>query len=58
MIDEILRRHGIAGPAVLVARQGVGAFTWEAGAFIVKIARQERSNGSALADLVEEFEPA
>jgi len=40
MIDEILRRHGIAGPAVLVARQGVGAFTWEAGAFIVKIARE------------------
>lgn len=40
MIDEILRRHGIDAPAVLVPHQGVGAFTWRAGAFIVKIARE------------------
>ena len=39
VIEEILRRHGIDGPATLVARQGIGAFTWAAGAFIVKIAR-------------------
>ena len=28
VIDEILRRHGIAGPATLFARQGADAFAW------------------------------
>jgi aminoglycoside phosphotransferase (APT) family kinase protein len=40
VIEEILRRHGIDGPATLLPRQGVGAFTWAAGAFVVKIARE------------------
>jgi aminoglycoside phosphotransferase (APT) family kinase protein len=40
VIDEILRRHQIVGPAVLVPRQGSGSFTWAAGAFIIKIARE------------------
>jgi Ser/Thr protein kinase RdoA (MazF antagonist) len=40
VIDEILQRHGLAGTAALVPHQGVGAFTWQAGAYIVKIARE------------------
>jgi fructosamine-3-kinase len=44
VIDEILRRHGIAGPATLFASQGAGAFTWSAGPFVVKIARAGASD--------------
>lgn len=40
LIDEILARHGIGASATLVPRQGLGAFTWQAGDFVVKIARE------------------
>jgi len=40
VIDEILRRHGIEAPASLVEKQGIGAFAWQAGDVIVKIARE------------------
>jgi Ser/Thr protein kinase RdoA (MazF antagonist) len=39
LIHEILARHGIAASPALMARQGLGAFTWQAGDFVVKIAR-------------------
>jgi aminoglycoside phosphotransferase (APT) family kinase protein len=40
VIDEILTRHGIVAQPTLLAQQGVGAFTWRAGDYIVKIARE------------------
>ena len=40
LIDEILARHGIDASPALVPRQGLGAITWRAGDFVVKIARE------------------